>query len=82
MKPPVSDIELRQHFREDKDFQDLVTKQFERMNPMLEMFETNKIYKMKVKEETGTIIFYVKSVTSILVLLGMGWAFLKFILGR
>lgn len=49
---------LTEHAKSDKIWQD-------RLEPMVKLFEENEITKMKIKQSTGTIVFYVKSGTYI-----------------
>lgn len=46
------------HLLSDENFQNS-------MKPMIEVFDTNNIYKMKLKTNTGTIVFYAKSALTI-----------------
>lgn len=45
-----------------------------RMEPVIKLFEENNIYKMKFKEETGTLVFYGKALlTAGSILAGIWW---------
>lgn len=72
--------ESQKHFQEDKDFQGLVLKQFERMEPMVKAFEDRKITKMVFDRETNTLYIYAKRIITIGGAIALIWGFIKYLL--
>lgn len=51
-----------------------------RMEPVMRAFEENNIYKMTLKKDTGTLVFYTKSALTMGVLITSIWAIIKYFL--
>lgn len=51
-----------------------------RMEPMLKVFEDNEIVKMKIKRDTKSIVFYVSSISTIMVAVVGAYEVLKWII--
>lgn len=66
----VSNTKMESHYQSDADFQT-------RMEPVLRAFENKKVVSMVIEEETKTLVFYVKSVTSFAVFLASVWYIIK-----
>jgi len=81
----IKDI-FTDHEKKDMDFQLVVSKQFDRMEkwferaePMVKIFENKKVAKMVFDEETRTLTFYIKTLTTWGIFLAGIWTLIKYI---
>ncbi len=87
----ISHQEMADHFQADADFQlqskkfqedvqktiDSINTQLARMEPMIQLFETNNVVSVEMKKKTQTIVFYIKSATTVAVFLASLWYLIK-----
>lgn len=84
-------IAMKEHVQDDKKQFEEIKKSINdmsvemsdfhtRMEPVMKAFEDNNIYKMTLKKETGTLVFYTKSALTVGALLTAVWAIIKYLL--
>lgn len=71
-KSTVTNEEMHKHFQSDAEFQKSaletfvsINNQLKRMEPMITLFEENKIVKARISKDAKTIILYAGGVTTI-----------------
>ena len=69
--------QFKKHAEEDKNFQDEFRNFVKRCEPMIKVFEDNKIYQMEFKQKTGTIVFYGKAILTFASIGAIVWAIIK-----
>ena len=69
---PITNEEMQNHLKSDASFQesalktfDSINNQLKRMEPMIILFEENKIVKARISKDAKTIILYAGGVTTL-----------------
>lgn len=68
------------HFEDDRKNFAAITEFHRRMEPVLKVFEDNKIVSMKLKNDTNTLLLYGQTVLTAGAILAGLWAIIKFII--